>query len=126
MASEYKTTCRIERMIDLGSKLGQRFIQRKRGYTLNYHNYVNQYKDLTPSRIRPDMRHLQEILEVEVLLVCHIPEAVLAVDLGACFVVLAAHGVIDKFSGQAGSLTLIAFLLLHPGDEEDLKNNNTP
>jgi len=39
---------------------------------------------------------------------------------------MAAHRVIDGIPGKASRLALIALLLLHPGDEDDLSDNDTP
>ena len=47
-------------------------------------------------------------------------------DLLARLVELAAHGVVDKIPGQAGSLALVLLLLLHPGDEHDLGDDDAP
>jgi hypothetical protein len=69
---------------------------------------------------------LQQVLEVQVLLVRHILQTVLAVDFFSSFVEVAAHGVVDKISRQTGGFTLVLLLLLHPCDEEDLSNDDTP
>jgi hypothetical protein len=61
-----------------------------------------------------------------ILLVRHILETVLAVDLGTRFVELVAHREIDRVPRKAGRLTLIALLRLHPGDEEDLGDDYAP
>jgi hypothetical protein len=65
-------------------------------------------------------------LEVNVLLVRHILQTVLAMYLGTSLVEIVAHRVIDWVPGEASCLTLVALLLLHPGDEEDLKDDDTP
>jgi len=70
--------------------------------------------------------HLQQVLEVDVLLVCHVLQTVLSVDLGTCLMEMAAHRVIDRVPRKTGRLTLIALLLLHPGDEDDLSDNDSP
>lgn len=70
--------------------------------------------------------HLKQVLEVQILLVRHILQAVLAMNLSTSLVKLLAHGVIDKLSGKTGSLALVALLLLHPGDEEDLADDDGP
>jgi hypothetical protein len=69
---------------------------------------------------------LQQILEVQILFVGHILQAILAMDLFARFVELSTHGVIDKISWKTSCFTLIAFLLLHPGDQEDLCDDDAP
>jgi len=70
--------------------------------------------------------HLQQVLEVDVLLVCHVLQTVLSVDLSTCLMEMAAHRVIDRVPGKTSRLALIALLLLHPGDEKNLSDNNTP
>lgn len=47
-------------------------------------------------------------------------------NLGTGFVEIAVHGVVDKVSWEAGCLTLVSLLLLHPCDEEDLGNDDSP
>lgn len=69
---------------------------------------------------------LQQILEVNVLLIRHILEPILAMDLRTSLVELAAHGVVHRVSGKPGRLTLVRLLLLHPSDEDDLSNDDTP
>ena len=69
---------------------------------------------------------LQQVLEVNILLIRHVLKTVLTVNLGTSLVELPAHGVVDEISWKAGCFTLICLPLLHPGDEEDLGNDNTP
>jgi hypothetical protein len=69
--------------------------------------------------------HLQQVLEVDVLLVRHILQTVLAVDLGTCFMEMAAHRKVDRVPGKTGRLALVALLILHPGDEDDLQDDYT-
>ena len=69
---------------------------------------------------------LQQILEVNILLIRHILEPILAMDLCTSLVELAAHGVVHRVSGKTGRLTLVRLLLLHPSDEYDLSNDDTP
>ena len=65
-------------------------------------------------------------MEVDILLVCHILQTILAVHLGTSLMELVAHGVVDGVSGKASRLALVALLLLHPCDEEDLEDDYTP
>jgi len=69
---------------------------------------------------------LQQVLEVNVLLVCHVLQTVLSVDLSTSLMEMAAHRVIDGVPRKTGRLTLIALLLLHPGDEDYLSDNYSP
>jgi len=39
---------------------------------------------------------------------------------------MTAHRVIDRVPGKTSRFTLIALFLLHPGDEKNLSDNNTP
>ena len=70
--------------------------------------------------------HLQQVLEVDVLLVCHVLQTILSVDLSTCLMEMAAHRVIDGVPRETGRLTLIALLLLHPGDKNNLSDNYSP
>jgi hypothetical protein len=69
---------------------------------------------------------LQEVLEVDVLLVGHVLKTVLPVNLRASLVKLATHGVINRVSWEAGCFALVTLLLLHPCDEDNLNNDNSP
>jgi hypothetical protein len=69
---------------------------------------------------------LQQVLKVQVLLVRHILQAILAVYFFSSLMELAAHGVVDKVSRQTSSFSLVLLLLLHPSDEEDLSDNDAP
>jgi hypothetical protein len=47
-------------------------------------------------------------------------------DLLSGFVELSAHGVVDEISSKASRFTLVAFLLLHPRNQKDLCDDNSP
>lgn len=47
-------------------------------------------------------------------------------NLGTSLVEFAAHGEILNNSGKSGCFALVALLLLHSGDVEDLENDNGP
>ena len=47
-------------------------------------------------------------------------------DLSTCLMEMAAHRVIDGVPRKTGCLTLIALLLLHPGDKNDLSDDYSP
>jgi len=48
------------------------------------------------------------------------------VDLGTCLMEMTAHRIIDGVPRKTSRLTLIALLFLHPGDKDDLGDNDTP
>lgn len=78
------------------------------------------------TKTRPSRTRSQQVLEVRVVLVRHILQAVLAVDLGARLVEVLAHRVIDQVSWQAELLALVPLLLDQPGDVEDLGDDDHP
>ena len=68
--------------------------------------------------------YLQQVLEVDVLLVRHVLQTILSVNLSASLVEVLLHGVIDWVSRDAGLLTRVRLLLRHPGDEDDLEDDD--
>jgi len=87
------------------------------------HWYLQRKNDRCMTKLHPK---LQQVLEVDVLLVCHVLQTVLSVDLSTCLMEMAAHRVIDRIPRKTSRLALIALLLLHPGDENDLSDNDSP
>jgi len=69
---------------------------------------------------------LKQVLEVQILLVSHILQTVLAVNLCTGLVELVAHGKVLEGSGQSGCFTLVSLLLLDPSDVQDLKDDDYP
>lgn len=69
---------------------------------------------------------LKQVLEVQILLVGHILQTILAVNLCTSLMVLIAHGKVLEGSGESGCFTLISLLLLNPSDIQDLKDDNHP
>jgi hypothetical protein len=69
---------------------------------------------------------LQQVLEIDVLLVCHVVQTILSMDLSTSLVEMTAHRVILRVPGKTSRLTIIALLLLHPNDGENLCDNDTP
>lgn len=69
---------------------------------------------------------LQQVREVKVLLVGHVLQTVLAVDLCTSFVELVSHRVILEDSGKSSCLALVALLLLAPSDVQDLEHHDHP
>lgn len=69
---------------------------------------------------------LQQVLEVDVLLVSHILQTVLAMNFGTSLVEMTAHRIVDRISRKTGCFTLIALLLLHPGNQDNLSDDDTP
>ena len=89
------------------------------------HNEIVYIKTSTQA-IRYRIRSSKQVLEVQVLLVGHILQTILAVDLCTSLVELVAHGKVLESSGESGCFTLIALLLLTPSDVQDLKDDNHP
>lgn len=69
---------------------------------------------------------LQQVREVKVLLVGHVLQTVLAVDLCTSFVELVSHRVILEDSGKSSCLALVTLLLLAPSDVQDLEHDDHP
>lgn len=69
---------------------------------------------------------LQKVAEIQVLLISHISKAVLAMYLGTGLLKCSIHGMIDEVPGKTGCLAVVALLLLHPCDEDDLSNDYNP
>lgn len=68
----------------------------------------------------------KQVLEVQILLVGHILQTVLAVNFCSSLVVLSAHGEVLECSRESGCFTLVSLLLLNPSDVQDLKDDNHP
>jgi hypothetical protein len=68
----------------------------------------------------------KQVLEVQVLLVGHILQTVLAMNFCSSLVVLSAHREVLEGSRESGCFTLVPLLLLDPGDVQDLEDDNHP
>lgn len=91
-------------------------------------NHTHQRNEVLPKskKLQRPRTSLKQVLEVRVFLVRHIPQAVLAVDLGARLVEIAAHRVVDHGAREAQRLALVRLALLHPHDVEDLGYDDAP
>jgi hypothetical protein len=69
---------------------------------------------------------LKQVLKVQVLLVRHVLQTILAVDFPTSLMELVAHGKILKGSWKSGCFTLISLLLLNPSNVRDLGDDNYP
>ena len=67
---------------------------------------------------------LQQVLEVDVLLIRHVLQPILAVDLRPGLVEVLAHGVIDRVPGDTRLLALVCLLFRFPADDDDLEDDD--
>ena len=81
---------------------------------------------LNPTSPAPLLPTSQDVLEVNILLIGLIPQAMLTVHLLAGFMELSTHRQIGRITRQTRSLAGIRLLLSHANQDENKEHDNAP